>query len=79
MIAGGVDAMFDYTVSNGFSSSFKDKNSKLTFSDFIFNSLGNAGGLSFGKNPILFESIGTAISVFPTTIFNKVVNDKIGN
>ena len=81
LIAGGVDAVFDLNIDGDFRTIVGEnrKNMGLIGSDFVFGTLGNAGGLSFGKNPLLYETIGTGISVFPTTLGNKVVNDQIGN
>lgn len=80
-LRGHVDAVVDLNASDGFRTMFgeKRKDVRLIASDFVFGSIGNAGRLSFGKNPFLLESIGAGVSVFPTDLGNKVVNDIIGN
>jgi RHS repeat-associated protein len=78
VISGGADALFDFTNEEGKKSIFfSNKSFSSTLSDFGFNSIGNLGGSSFGKNPFLFEVVGTTITTFPTTTLNNIVNDKL--
>ncbi len=78
VISGGADALFDFTIEDGKKSIFfSNKSYSSTLSDFGFNCIGNLGGSSFGKNPFLFEVVGTTITTFPTTTLNNIVNDKL--
>lgn len=75
----GIDAIFDYSQSDGFKTIVG--NNKKSFqrvgNDFLWNGLGNLGASSFGKNPILFETVGTAVTGVPTNVINTITNDNI--
>jgi hypothetical protein len=43
----------------------------------LWNSIGNLGSASFGKNPAFFEAIGAGVTGIPTNIINTTINNKI--
>ena len=78
--ASAVDAFLDYSRNDGIKSFFFSTKTPLaTLSDFGFNFLGNIGGNSFGKNPFLFEAVGTSVSTISTTTLNIIVNENVIN
>lgn len=78
-LAGAVDASFDYSVQGGFRTIIgpNRKNGRVLLNDFLTGGIGSAGGLSFGKNPLLFEVIGTGVTTFPTFLINSTINKSI--
>ena len=43
----------------------------------FWNSIGNLGSVSFGKNPAFFEAIGAGVTGIPTNLINTTINKKI--
>ena len=76
LVAGTVDASFDYSTSGGFNYIGK-KNWGVFANDLGWGTLGNAGSGSFGTNPPLFRVVGTAVPTIPTIIMNTVTNNQI--
>lgn len=74
-----VDASVDYTPKDGFRAVIgpNRKNFGVVANDFLWNSIGNSGSASFGKNPPLFETLGSSITGVPTNVINTVTNNEI--
>lgn len=74
-----LDASVDYSQQDGFRSVIgpNRKHFGIVANDFLWNSIGNSGAASFGKNPPLFETIGSSVSGIPTNVINTVTNNEI--
>lgn len=77
MGSAGLDAMVDYSSSEGLRTIVGNNKKELgrIGNDFFWNSVGNTGAASFGKNRPLFEAIGSTVTGTPTNIINTVTND----
>jgi RHS repeat-associated protein len=79
LVTSGADALFDYSSEKRFSTIFGNNRKSLTLigNDMLWNSIGNLGSASFGKNPAFFEAIGAGVTGIPTNIINTTINNKI--
>lgn len=77
LVTSGTDALFDYSKEDGFQSLGYKKNGLKIANDMFWNSIGNLGSVSFGKNPAFFEAIGAGVTGIPTNLINTTINKKI--
>jgi hypothetical protein len=75
-VSATVDAAFDWKI-NGKRATFMDKGVGTSINDFMWGTTGTAGGMAFGKNPLIMEITGTAVTTVPTVMLNTVTNSVI--
>ncbi len=72
-----VDAVFDYKVNGNYNILGINKKGSNALNDLIWGTAGTAGGMAFGKNPLIMEITGTAVTTAPTVMLNTVTNSVI--
>ena len=74
-----VDALVDYSIEAKLRTIVGQNRKKLGVvgNDFLWGSLGNLGANSFGKEHLLFQTVGTGVSMVPTTALGVIIDKEI--